>query len=109
MGIRSPSSAAGLPAWTDFRVLRRDPDGTSLLEVSPKTGRTNQIRLHLEHLSLPMVGDRIYTGGGMPADRQTLTLEDAPLCLHALRIAFRHPITLTPVSFEAPAPAWAGL
>jgi RluA family pseudouridine synthase len=108
-GARAIDPAAGLPAWTDFQVLRRDVDGTSLLAVSPKTGRTNQIRLHLEHLGLPLVGDRIYTGGGMPADRQTLTLEDAPLCLHALRIAFRHPITLAPVSFEAPAPAWAGL
>lgn len=109
LGARAIDPVGGLSAWTDFRVLRRDPDGTSLIEASPKTGRTNQIRLHLEHLGFPLQGDRTYTGGGILGDRQTLAPDDAPLCLHALRIAFRHPITLAPVSFETPPPAWAAI
>lgn len=49
----------GKPAMTDFRVLARRA-GHALIEAYPRSGRLHQIRAHLSHLGLPMVGDKIY-------------------------------------------------
>lgn len=99
--------AAGLPARTEFTVQQRLPDGTALLEARPITGRTNQIRVHLWHLGFPVCGDAAYLLGGKIGTQQTLTLGDPPLCLHAAKIAFAHPLTGEPVEFSAPLPSWA--
>ncbi len=101
--------AEGLAARTDFRVLRRDADGSALLEVRPLTGRTNQIRIHLWHAGFPIQGDPVYLSEGRRGDTQTLSPEDPPMCLHAWKIAFRHPASGERVEFEAAAPAWARL
>jgi UPF0176 protein len=98
---------AGLEAHTSFEVLRRDADGISLLRVTPHTGRTNQIRLHLWHLGWPIVGDGLYLPNHRLGDRQTNTVDDPPLCLHAWRLGFTHPQHGGRVEFEAPAPQWA--
>ena len=100
---------AGLESKTDFRVVRRDEDGTALLEVLPLTGRTNQIRIHLWHAGFPIVGDPVYLEGGKRGDTQTLSPEQSPMCLHALKISFLHPLRAERVSFSAPAPVWASL
>ena len=50
----------GLPASTEFKVLNRYDDATTLIECVPLTGRTNQIRLHLWSLGLPIVNDPSY-------------------------------------------------
>ena len=99
--------AEGQEARTEFRVLRRDADGTALLEARPLTGRTNQIRIHLWHLGFPIVGDAAYLADGEIGETQTLALGDPPLCLHALRISFRHPLTKERVTFDAESPEWA--
>ncbi len=59
-GSRSIDSQQGQAAISDFRVMQRLEDGTSLLEVHPLTGRTNQIRIHLWHLGHAVVGDSLY-------------------------------------------------
>jgi 23S rRNA-/tRNA-specific pseudouridylate synthase len=64
---------------TRFRVLRRDHDST-LLELEPVTGRTNQLRIHCAHIGHPIVGDG--QRGGREFER---------LCLHAWKLSFRHP------------------
>ena len=107
LGSRTVDFANGLPAHTEFRVLRKNPDGTTLLEARPLTGRTNQIRIHLWHLGFPVCGDQVYLPGKKTGTTQTLSLEDPPLCLHAWKIKFTHPLDGQPAEFIAPAPAWA--
>jgi len=107
LGARNVEMETGLSARTDFRVLQRNDDGTTLLEARPLTGRTNQIRIHLWHLGMPVCGDPVYLSGKNFGDTQTLPPGDPPLCLHAWRVAFVHPLTKKPVEFCAPAPEWA--
>ncbi len=83
----------GYPARTEFEVIERGEDGTTLLRVTPVTGRTNQIRVHLWHLGLPICGDPLYLPGGQLGSQQTLTPEDPPMRLHAAALEFRHPTT----------------
>ncbi|MES2995824.1 MAG: RluA family pseudouridine synthase [Verrucomicrobiota bacterium] len=86
-------TADGQEAFTRFRVLRRDADGTALLSAFPRTGRTNQIRVHLQSLGFPVVGDPSYGKPGAPAAPHTLSLDSPRMCLHAARISFAHPIS----------------
>ena len=81
-------------AVTRFEVLERFR-GAALVRVSPKTGRTHQIRVHLKHLGHPVAGDRTY-GGGADYPRQLL---------HAWKIAVTHPATGELMEFTAPLPA----
>jgi len=106
-GSRTIDWSNGLPSRTQFRVLRGFPDGTTLLEASPLTGRTNQIRLHLWHLGLPVCGDTLYGPQRAGVMTAVLGLSDAPLCLHARSISFTHPLTRQVVEFTAATPAWA--
>ena len=106
-GSRIVDEVAGLPARTDFEVLARFPDGTALVMATPRTGRTNQIRVHLWHLGWPIVGDPMYRPGHQLGDVQTLAVDDVPLCLHAWQLTFVHPQHGKPVTFEAPRPHWA--
>ena len=108
LGSRTVDEESGLAARTEFRVLQKNADGTTLLEARPLTGRTNQIRVHLWHLGFPVCGDPVYLAGNNFGERQTLQVEDAPLCLHAWKISCTHPLTKLPVAFTAPPPSWAG-
>jgi tRNA pseudouridine32 synthase/23S rRNA pseudouridine746 synthase len=83
----------GRPAITDWRVL--DNSGTtSRLELSPLTGRTHQLRVHLAWLGHPILGDNLY------APDDVLAASDR-LCLHAKTLCFRHPATGDEVCFES--------
>ena len=87
----------GRPAQTAWRV-RRAFAACALLEARPRTGRTHQIRVHLASLGHPIVGDPVY-------GRRTSPIPDCPaerLCLHALRLEFRHPRTGEQMRFTAP-------
>jgi 23S rRNA pseudouridine1911/1915/1917 synthase len=78
-----------------FWVLERSLDKT-LLELEPVTGRTNQLRIHCESLGHPIIGDEAR--GGLSFER---------LCLHAFKLAFRHPVDGRLLSFQSdPAPAF---
>lgn len=106
-GSRQLDVENGLTAHTDFRVIARREDGTALLEVQPRTGRTNQIRLHLAALGFPICGDPAYLAGGKLGTAMTLEIGEAPLCLHSQAVEFVHPLTKAKVRFEAPRPEWA--
>ena len=97
----------GLAAHTDFKVLQRFPDGTTLLQVTPRTGRTNQIRLHLWHLSMPVCGDATYLANKQLDKHMTLAPDQTPMCLHSHSIRLHHPETGEPLSFTARPPHWA--
>ncbi|HEY0984943.1 MULTISPECIES: oxygen-dependent tRNA uridine(34) hydroxylase TrhO [unclassified Schlesneria] len=106
LGSRHIDDEHGLAARTGFKVLERFPDGTSLLEAIPYTGRTNQIRVHLWHLGHPICGDATYRVGHQLGDTQTVSLDAPPLCLLAQRIEFKHPLTGERVHFETDLPPW---
>ena len=91
--LRSIVRADGKPSQTRYAVLQRDPDGTTLVDLAPLTGRSHQLRVHLSHLGHPIVGDRFY--GGPPAPR---------MLLHAHRLRLLHPTTQAPLDLEAPLP-----
>ena len=89
----------GKDAETHFKVLNRK-DGSALIEARPLTGRTHQIRLHLTHAGLPIVGDTMY---GASEDRSRKT---APMGLRAVGLEYRDPFTRRPVRIEAPCEAF---
>ena len=98
----------GRPALSLYRVRQRYERFT-LLDVEIKTGRTHQIRVHLQWLKHPVVGDPVYGGG------RDKTVPDAQLrgqiaklgrqFLHAEQLGFRHPRTGEPLRFSAPLPS----
>jgi 23S rRNA (cytosine1962-C5)-methyltransferase len=87
-----PGARGGQEAVTRWRVIGSGGPRT-LLELSPETGRTHQIRVQLAAAGAPIAGDERY--GGPPAAR---------LLLHAAALTLRHPATGQPVTFRSPPP-----
>lgn len=106
LGGRDVDEDDGRPARTEFRFIRQNADGTSLLEARPLTGRTNQIRVHLWQLGHPVVGDMAYLPGEAKGEIQTLSVDAPPMCLHAWKLGFTHPLSKERVVFEASLPTW---
>ena len=95
-------SVDGKAAHTRFLPLERFP-GAVLLQADLDTGRTHQIRVHLQAIGHPVAGDEKY---GDPAFNQRLRAWGLRrLFLHAALIAFRHPQDGEPLRIEAPLPA----
>ena len=86
----------GRTAFSEYRTLETFPHHT-LLEVHPITGRTHQIRLHLDFLGCPVAGDTVY-------GRRTPSLPLRRHVLHAARLTVRLPGESEPRTFEAPLP-----
>ena len=97
----SPYDNGGKHAVTHYQTLQRG-NGYSLVEFKLDTGRKNQIRVHMSDLHHPIVGDHkygstveVYGDRSNPVGRS---------CLHAYRLAFRHPVTGEVLKFETPYP-----
>jgi len=95
--VRGQIQAVGVPgaraARTHWVWGPEVAPGRHQLTIRLETGRTHQIRVHLAEQGWPLVGDKLY--GGPPANRQAL---------HARLLAFQHPFTGVPVSYQAPLP-----
>lgn len=88
------------PAFTQFEHLATFGN-QSLVSAAPSSGRTNQIRVHLAALGLPIVGDDSH------ATNDEFTSGRTQLCLHAWQLAFRHPADERWVQFEDASPGFA--
>lgn len=101
----------GLPAVTDYRVRARAP-GHTLVEMSPRTGRQHQLRVHLSALGHSIVGDKLY---GPEREAPFLESLDGGLtpgllarlghdrhALHAFKLSFCHPISKQELTLQAP-------
>lgn len=100
-------------ATTFYEVVERFP-GFTYVRLKPRTGRTHQLRVHMQHIAHSIVADRVYGGktelrrsdlatsaGTQGADDEVLIARQA---LHAFKLELRHPETGRPMSFEAPLP-----
>ena len=77
------------------------PGQFSLIKLTPKTGRTHQLRVHLSQIGYPMVGDTMY--GGRIVELEGFRF--ARQALHAFEITFTHPVSLQPMTLKAAFPA----
>ncbi|MGR9052407.1 MAG: 23S rRNA pseudouridine(955/2504/2580) synthase RluC [Gammaproteobacteria bacterium] len=94
-------SHTGKPSETVFSRIKLLRDST-LVEASPKTGRTHQIRVHAAWLGHPIIGDERY--GDFERNRTFAKQGFKRLLLHAYRLEFLHPVTGQPVVVTAPMP-----
>lgn len=106
-------AAKGKEAITHYKVLH-DFLYVSLLEVRLDTGRTHQIRVHMQHLHHPVVGDEVYNGRDSQIKQLPFQLQKRAghllnllphQALHAKKLSFIHPLTGKEVSFECDLPA----
>ena len=85
----------GKRAVTFYDVLQRYPNNTTRVKLTPITGRSHQLRLHMLALGHPILGDKFY------AHPQAKALSPR-LCLHAESLQIQHPITGETMEFTAP-------
>ncbi|MCM8611451.1 RluA family pseudouridine synthase [Accumulibacter sp.] len=88
----------GKPSLTRYQLLSHDPaSNRSRLALFPETGRTHQLRVHLQALGHAIIGDRLYgdANGGSAAER---------LLLHADQLRFVHPASGRQLCIDSPAP-----
>ena len=95
----------GDSAETSFEVLKRFRDGTSLICARPKSGRTNQIRVHLQDSGYPILGDEAY--GSEAKDLSLAPANHDRLHLHSWQLEFEHPENAQRCTWESPMPVWA--
>ena len=91
----------GKATHTEYRIVSENPDGTADLLLYPHTGRTHQLRVHCAHtlgLGRPILGDLLY---GAHCVKDNSYQAASRLCLHALSITFRHPVTSEPLTFTS--------
>jgi tRNA pseudouridine32 synthase / 23S rRNA pseudouridine746 synthase len=89
-------SVHGKPATTDWRVLERSVDRTRI-ELIPLTGRSHQLRVHMQQLGHPILGDKLY------ASPEALNMAER-LMLHAARLTILHPTNGQPLELAAKCP-----
>lgn len=87
----------GKSSQTEWQVVKREKQ-TTLVKLTPLTGRTHQLRVHMQQLGHPIVGDEFY------ATALGIKLSPQRLALHAASITLTHPSSELRVTFDCPAP-----
>jgi 23S rRNA pseudouridine1911/1915/1917 synthase len=100
--IVPPETLGAKEAITDFRVISCS-ETSSLLELSPRTGRMHQLRICTSHRGHPILGDQTY-GSTTPFGPEVELPRDRWIALHAARISFVHPFRKEEMQIEAPVP-----
>jgi 23S rRNA pseudouridine1911/1915/1917 synthase len=97
---------AGKPAVTHYRVLQQYAFHT-LIECQLETGRTHQIRVHMQSIGFPLEGDPVYGPPmtGIDEGVRDVIREFGRQALHARKLTLMHPEIKTEMTFEAPIPA----
>jgi 23S rRNA pseudouridine1911/1915/1917 synthase len=94
----------GKSAITAWAVKERFHYGV-LLDVRLRTGRTHQIRVHLNHIGSPLVGDQVYGDASfLPRELQEQAKAFGRQALHAYQLGFKHPVSGEDLDFESPIP-----
>jgi 23S rRNA pseudouridine1911/1915/1917 synthase len=98
--------SGGRGSITQYKVLSimyyvsgKEKEPLTLVELNPKTGRTHQIRVHLQYIKHPIFGDPLYAGRKTSKNDRKLLPR---VFLHAAKISFFHPKTGVQLSFESP-------
>jgi 23S rRNA pseudouridine1911/1915/1917 synthase len=99
----------GKDAVTFWRVIQEFPGPLTLVELSPQTGRTHQLRVHLTAEGHPILGDAVYGGGatrlkGAPPALSGLRPLVRRQMLHAWKLSYTHPRSGEEVGWEAALP-----
>ncbi|HEX2859006.1 MAG TPA: RluA family pseudouridine synthase [Alphaproteobacteria bacterium] len=104
-GPMAVAGGEGDVAQTRWKVLASggEEENLHVILAEPLTGRMNQIRAHLAHIGLPLVGDGKY-GGPQARELARRLLTPNVLYLHAWKLALSHPVTGKPCRWEAEAP-----
>jgi 23S rRNA pseudouridine1911/1915/1917 synthase len=97
------TSRGGRSACTEYEVLRPLGRGACLVRLTPRTGRTHQLRVHLAAAGHPILGDLLY-GEARAVEGWPGGWRPSRHLLHAQRLAFRDPVTGTHLTIEAPVP-----
>jgi 23S rRNA pseudouridine1911/1915/1917 synthase len=105
----SISLSKGREAMSEWEVVSVFSLGFSLLKITPYTGRTHQIRVHMAYMGYPIVGDAVYGYGKRWWKQQSLVLKETfalvkRQMLHAEILGFLHPDSLRYVEFKTPPP-----
>jgi len=103
LGSIHAASPTGKPSLSQVVVLERRTD-SFLCDVRIATGRPHQIRIHLAAAGYPLLGDPLYTAGGLPAPDTHALPGDPGYHLHAAELSFRHPRTGSNVVIECEPP-----
>ena len=88
---------AALTHWEAVEQFQIQDQWVTRVKLTPITGRAHQLRVHMQHLGHPIVGDTLYA---TPAQQ---ALKDR-LCLHAEQLSFNHPVTGERLNFHCPVP-----
>jgi 23S rRNA pseudouridine1911/1915/1917 synthase len=102
--LRFAVSERGRHAVTHWNVVGRAKGLASLVVCRLETGRTHQIRVHLAHIGMPVLGDPLYGLKRWPTPVRSALGAVAHQLLHAFRLDFDHPATGVRVGFRAPPP-----
>lgn len=96
----------GKPALTHFAVVERYAH-YSLVRCRLETGRTHQIRVHMQHLGFPLLGDPVYGGKGMnvPSQLREVIKGFTRQALHAARLGLIHPVSGETMEWQVDMPA----